>query len=159
MTSARPALRQRSAAQWALTAVVAVALGIDAVVHLRLAGNYQLASPGGIGTGNLFRIAAVLAIGAAVYVVLRGSRAAYGLAFAVALSALAAVVLFRYVAVPAIGPLPAMYEPIWFFEKSLSAVAEAVGAVAAAVGWLTARTDEPLVAPGATPTPAAGLRR
>jgi hypothetical protein len=27
-----------------------------------------------------------------------------------------------------------MYEPLWFFEKSLSAVAEAAGAVLAAIG-------------------------
>lgn len=142
MTPAPPAPRwQRSPAQWALTAIVVVALAIDAVVHLRLAANYQLASSGGIGAGNLFRIAAVLAIGAAVFMLLRGSRVAYAVAFAVALSALAAVLLYRYVDVPPIGLLPSMYEPIWFFEKTLSAVAEAVGVVAAALGWLTTARD------------------
>ena len=40
------------------------------------------------------------------------------------LVAFAAVMLYRYVDIPAIGPLPAMYEPVWFFEKTLSAVAE-----------------------------------
>jgi len=146
VTPAQPAPRwQRSPSQWALTALVVVALAIDAVVHLRLAANYQLASPGGIGTGNLFRIAAVLAIGAAVFVVLRGSRVAYAVAFGVALSALAAVLLYRYVDVPPLGLLPSMYEPIWFFEKTLSAVAE--GAAAAAVGALTTVRNRPLGAP------------
>jgi hypothetical protein len=54
----------------------------------------------------------------------------------VAGSAFIAVLLYRYVNVPAIGPIPAMYEPVWFFEKSLSAVAEGLGAVLAAVGFL-----------------------
>lgn len=54
-------------------------------------------------------------------------------AFGVGLSAVVAVVLYRYVDIPAVGPLPAMYEPVWFFEKSLSALAEAVAAAAALV--------------------------
>jgi hypothetical protein len=62
----------------------------------------------------------------------------------VALSAFIAVVLYRYVDVPALGPFPAMYEPVWFFEKSLSAAAEAVGAILAAVGIAqTARAGNP----------------
>jgi hypothetical protein len=31
-----------------------------------------------------------------------------------------------------------MYEPIWFFEKSVSAVAEGAGAVLAAIGFVRA---------------------
>ena len=50
----------------------------------------------------------------------------------VALGGAAVVVLYRYVDVPALGPLPAMYEPVWFFEKSLSAAFEALAALAAA---------------------------
>jgi hypothetical protein len=110
-------------------------------VHLRLAGNYQLASPGGIGTGNIFRIEAVVALAAALYVLVRGSTLSYAAAFVVAVSALAAVVLYRYVDVPAVGPLPVMYEPVWFFQKSLSAIAEGVAAVAAGVGWLHASRE------------------
>jgi hypothetical protein len=47
---------------------------------------------------------------------------------------LAAVLIYRYIDVPAIGPIPSMYEPLWFFQKSLSAVAEAAGALLAASG-------------------------
>lgn len=114
-----------------LRVVVAVALAVDAVVHLRLAGGYQQSAPSGIGAGNLFRIEAGLALVVAVWVLWRGSRAALLAALAVGFSAAVAVVLYRYVNVPALGPLPAMYEPVWFFEKALSAVFEGVAATAA----------------------------
>jgi hypothetical protein len=113
---------------------VLVGLGIQAVVHLRLAPNYQLASPDGIGGGNLFRIESVSAILAGLYLLLRGSRPAYVLAAAVALGGFAAVVLYRYVDVGSFGPIPAMYEPIWFFEKNISAIAEATAGSFALVG-------------------------
>lgn len=118
----------------ALRLVTAAALFIDAGVHIHLAPGYQAGNPAGIGQGNLFLLESAAAILAALYVLLRGSRPAYAGAFVVALSALAAVFLYRYVDVPAFGPFPAMYEPVWFAEKSLSAVAEAAGAVLAGVG-------------------------
>lgn len=118
----------------ALRLLVATGLIIDAVVHLRLAHGYQLAQPAGIGQGNLFRIQAVVALLIAVLVLVTGSRIAFLAAAGVALSALAAVLLTRYVQVPAIGPLPPMYEPVWFFSKSLSAVAEGAAGVLALVG-------------------------
>jgi hypothetical protein len=111
---------------------VVLTLAVDAVVHARLAEGYQNASPGGIGTGTLFRLEAIAAALAGLWVLWRGSRAAYAAAATVALSAGAAVVLYRYVNVPAFGPLPAMYEPVWYFQKALSAVAEVVGGIAAA---------------------------
>ena len=116
--------------------LVVLALAVDAVVHARLAEGYQNASPGGIGTGTLFRLEAIAATLAALWVLWRGSRAAYAAAATVALSAGAAVVLYRYVNVPAFGPIPAMYEPVWYFQKSLSVVAELVGGLAAAVASL-----------------------
>jgi hypothetical protein len=114
-------------------AVVALALGVDAVVHLRLAGGYQQSASGGIGAGNLFRLEAAAAVVVAVWVLWRGSRAALVSAFAVGFSAVAAVVLYRYVDVAALGPIPAMYEPVWFFEKSLSAAAEGLAALMSAI--------------------------
>lgn len=122
-----------------LRVLVAAALAVDAFVHLMLAPNYQLAAPGGIGAGNVFRIEAVVAILAALYVLVRGSRWAYAVAFLIAFSAFVAVVLYRYVDVPPIGPIPAMYEPVWFPQKTLSAVAEAIGAVLAGMGFATRR--------------------
>jgi hypothetical protein len=118
----------------ALRAPTALALFIDAGVHIHLAPGYQAASPGGIGQGNLFLLESAAAVLAALWVLIRGSRASFALALVVALSAFVAVVLYRYVDIPALGPFPAMYEPVWFFEKSLSAVAEGTGALLAAVG-------------------------
>ena len=120
----------------ALRVLTALALFIDAGVHIYLAPGYQAASPGGIGQGNLFLLESAAAVLAALWVLFRGSRASFALALVVALSAFVAVVLYRYVDIPAFGPFPAMYEPVWFFEKSLSAVAEGAGALLAAVGLL-----------------------
>lgn len=121
-----------------LRLLVAAGLVVDAVVHLRLASQYQLAQPAGIGQGNLFRIQAVVALLVAAYVLLRGSRPAFLAAAAVALSACAAVVLYRYAQIPGLGPIPPMYEPVWFFQKSLSAVVEgATGLVALAAALIT----------------------
>ena len=117
-----------------LRVLTALALFIDAGVHIYLAPGYQAANPGGIGQGNLFLLESAAAVVVGLWVLIRGSRLSFALALAVALSAFAAVMLYRYVDIPAIGPMPAMYEPVWFFEKTLSAVAEGVGAVLAAIG-------------------------
>lgn len=122
-----------------LRILIAGGLAIDAVTHLQLAANYQRAAPGGIGQGNLFRIQAAAAIIVALYVLFRGSRASYVVAAIVGLTAVAAVLLYRYVDVPAIGPIPSMYEPVWFFEKTLSAVAEGVSGILALIGAGTLR--------------------
>ncbi|WP_235564237.1 hypothetical protein [Arthrobacter sp. Soil762] len=82
----------------------------------------------------MFYLESAAAVLTALWVLFRESRASFALALVVALSAFVAVVLYRYVDIPAFGPFPAMYEPVWFFEKSLSAVAEGVGALLAAVG-------------------------
>jgi hypothetical protein len=137
MTVAVPAGHAAGAASVvavALRVLVSALLAVDAIVHLRLASDYQLAAPGGIGQGNVFRIEAAVAVAVGLYVLFIGSRTAYGAAFLVAASALAAVLVYRYVDVPAIGPIPSMYEPLWFFQKSLSGVAEGAGALLAAGG-------------------------
>ncbi|UQX86934.1 hypothetical protein M6D93_11520 [Jatrophihabitans telluris] len=128
-----------------LRVLVAAGLLVDAVIHLQLAPIYQLAAPGGIGQGNLFRIESVAAILAALYVLARGSRVAFAAAFLVAGGGLAAVLLYRYVQVPALGPIPAMYEPLWFAKKTATAVAEAAASAAAVAGllrtWQSTSTD------------------
>ncbi|AXJ11927.1 hypothetical protein CFN17_16315 [Arthrobacter sp. PM3] len=116
--------------------MTAAALFIDAGVHVHLAPGYQAGNSAGMGQGTLFLLESAAAVLAGLYVLLRGSRAAYAVAFAVAFSAFVAVVLYRYVDIPAFGPFPAMYDPVWFFEKTASAVAEGAGAVLAAVGFV-----------------------
>jgi len=122
----------------ALRLLTAGCLAVDAGVHLHLAPGYQAGSPQGLGQGTLFVLEAAAAALAAVAIIWRGSRAAFAFAFLVSLSAFAAVVLYRYVDIPAFGPFPAMYDPVWFWEKSISAAAEGFGAVAAAAGFVRA---------------------
>ncbi len=117
-----------------LRGLVAVALVVTAVVHLQLAPGYQQVPHDGIGQGTLFQVQAVASLAAALYVLVRGTRSAFLVAAVTALAALAAVVTTSYVPLPAIGPLPSMYEPVWYPAKTLSAVAEAMAAVLAVVG-------------------------
>lgn len=126
-----PAARSGAGIDWALRVLVAAGLAVDAYVHLSLAGTYQLVHPQGIGQGNLFRIEAAVAIVVAVLVLATGRRLALLAAVVVGLSALAAVVTYRYADIPGFGPIPSMYDPAWYFSKSLSAVAELVAGLAA----------------------------
>jgi len=126
-----------------LRILTAGALFVDAGIHVHLAPGYQAGNSAGIGQGNLFLLESAAAVLAGLYVLLRGTRAAYAVAFVVALSAFVAVVLYHYVDIPAFGPFPAMYDPVWFFEKSVSAVAEGAGAVLAAVGFVRAGRRTP----------------
>lgn len=120
--------------RYLLRLVTALALGADAYVHADLAGTYD-AVTGTISQGNLFRLEAAAAALAAVLVIVLGNRPAWGWAILVGASALGAVLLYRYVDVGALGPLPNMYEPVWYPEKTASAVAEGVGTLAALAGF------------------------
>lgn len=107
-----------------LRVLTAAALGVDAVVHVRLAPGYQSAAPDGIGEGNLFLVEAAAAAATGLYVLIRGSRPAWALTLVAAGGGLVVLLLYRYIDIPAFGPVPAMYEPVWFFEKTLTALAE-----------------------------------
>ncbi len=69
-----------------------------------------------------------------------GRRADWIGAFIVAASAVGAVLVYRYVAVGTIGPLPNMYEPTWEVPgKPLSAYAEGGAALLSALGFTLGR--------------------
>ena len=123
-----------------LRLVVAAALAVDCVIHLRLADVIQLAAPGGIGGGTLFRAQALAAGLAAVLLLVTGRRVAYVVAGLVALSAFVPVLLYTYVAVPAVGPIPSMYDPTWSDDKVISAVCEGAAALLAAIGVAVTRS-------------------
>ena len=133
MSTGSSAVGSRAVSAVALRVITAGALLVDAVVHVRLAPGYQLSAPDGMGAGTLFRLQAAAGLAVLVWVLIRGSRSSFAAAFLVGVSAVGAVVFYRYVNLPAFGPLPAMYEPVWFLEKSVSAIAEAAAAVVAAV--------------------------
>lgn len=141
---------------WVLRIGIAASLAVSAVIHVQLASGYQQAAPGGVGQGTLFLVQAGAAILAAVIVLLKNTRVAFAAAAAVALSSLAAVILYRYVQVPAIGPLPSMYEPVWYAAKVITAVAEAVagGLALAGLGLLQRKPGaDRRVSPGASTPP------
>ncbi|GGI00756.1 hypothetical protein ACFFGR_22900 [Arthrobacter liuii] len=125
-----------SAACLVLRVLAAAALAVDAAIHFRLAPGYQSAAPEGFGEGNLFLAEALTAAVAGLYVLIRGSRPAWVLALLTAGGGFAVLVLYRYIDIPAFGPFPAMYEPVWFFDKTLTATAQAIATLLAATALL-----------------------
>jgi hypothetical protein len=123
------------AAQWLLRLLTAAALAVDAYTHADLASNYDPIRQS-ISQGDLFRIEAGASSLAALLLLLSASRLVWGFAFLVLASALGAILLYRYVNVGVLGPLPNMYEPVWFPEKTTAAVAEAAGALTACAGFI-----------------------
>lgn len=123
--------------------LTATGLGVDAGIHFYLAPTQPPGFGGRWSQVGLFYAEAALAVLAAVLVLVTGSRAAYWCALIVASSALGAVVLYRYVNVGAIGPLPDMYEPFWYATKAATTAAEVLAAVAAAAGAFLSRRPYP----------------
>lgn len=119
-----------------LALAAASTLGIDAYVHLHDANFYDSVKSSVLSQGDLFRAEAgmAIAVGAAVLVWPRRALA-WAVAFLVAASAFGAVMLYRYVDVGSLGPLPNMYEPTWTSpDKLASAYAEGIGAVLTGFG-------------------------
>ena len=126
-------------ASWTLRVGTAAALGISAVVHARDASAYD-AVAATFTQGQLFRVEAGLAAAAGLLVLLWPRRGSWVAALLVSASALAAVLLYRYVDVGVLGPLPDMYENTWQVPgKLLSTCAEAAAVVLAGLGLLTHR--------------------
>jgi hypothetical protein len=112
--------------------VVAVAgLAVEAVLHLDLAGNYAAVRTGTVSQAGLFRAEGVVALLAAVLLLVRPRRYSAAIAAVVAGTALAALLAYRYWDVGRLGPIPSMYEPIWYGRKTVTAVAEAAALLAA----------------------------
>jgi hypothetical protein len=117
-----------------LTLVTVAGLGVDGYVHWNLAPRFDTltgtASPH-ISQGELFRLEAALSLIAVLLVLLTRHRFAAVVAFLIAAGGLGALLMYRYVDVGGFGPLPNMYDPTWYPEKTFSAVAEAAAALAA----------------------------
>jgi hypothetical protein len=116
--------------------VAAIGLAVDAYVHWHLAPGYdQIVGHGSphLSQGQLFRVEAALALVGLLLVLLVPRRWAAAAAFVIAGGGVAAVLVYRYLDLGAFGPVPNMYEPFWYTEKTVSLIAEAVAAVAAVV--------------------------
>ena len=128
-----PGLRLRM-----LGAAAAATLVIDAYVHLHDAHFYG-SSTALISKGALFQVQAIIAIVIAIALLVRPGRVVWALAVLVTVSAVAAVVLYTYVNVGAVGPLQDMYEPTWQVPgKALSAYFEGTGGLLSAAGLMLA---------------------
>lgn len=113
----------------------AAALGIDAYVHLRDAGFYDSVTTSVVSQGTLFRVEAVVATVVGLAVLIRPRRIWWAAALLTLASAFGAVVLYTYVNVGVLGPLPNMYEPTWALpDKLLAAWAEGAGTALAMIG-------------------------
>ncbi|MFE9424842.1 hypothetical protein ACFYNO_17925 [Kitasatospora sp. NPDC006697] len=130
-------------ALWLLRLLTVAGLAIDAYVHADLAPSYD---PVGatVSQGDLFRAeAAASAFAALLLLAVRRRRYPWLIAFVVAGAGVAAVLVYRYVDVGAFGPLPNMYEPFWYPEKTMSAIAEGAAAATALTGLLVVWNQPP----------------
>lgn len=135
--------------------LVAAALGVDAYVHFRNASSYDGAAGRALSEGTLFRAQATVAALTAVLVLTWPRRPVWAAALLVAGSALGAVLLYRYVDVGDLGPIPNMFEPTWGAPGKLaSAYAEGAATVLAALALLR---REPIYDPRALTRTAAHL--
>ena len=118
--------------------MTAASLGASAYLHVVLAQG-PLLSDGRLTVAGLFLAQAAAATTGALAVLLRPARAVWVLALLVGLGSLAALVLSVYVQVPALGPLPSLYEPMWYGDKLLAATSAGVAAAGASAGLVRAR--------------------
>ena len=113
--------------------VVALALAVSGWIHLDLAESYD-----GIGdqisVGMLFRAQGIVALLVAGWLLVRRrDRLPLLAALAVGVASAAAVILSVYVRLPAVGPFPELYEPVWYDRKTASAVTATIAALGAVV--------------------------
>ena len=140
--SARPGRRSRAPRGVALRLLAAVALAVSAYLHVVLASG-PWTSGGRVTLAGLFIAQAAVASLVALWVLLTGSRAAWVATAVVGSVSLVALVLSVYVQVPAVGPFPSMYEPFWYREKVVAAVAAALAAVLAGAALLARPRSRP----------------
>lgn len=137
--STAPARRSGAPSSLALRGIVALALLASAYLHVALASG-PWTSGGQLTMATLFVAQAVVAALAALWVLALPSRPAWLAAAVVGLGSLAAVVVASYVQVPAIGPLPSMYDPGWYSDKVWAAVTAGAAGIGALAGLAPSRT-------------------
>ena len=137
MSQARTLTQRISLADLALRLFGAAALAISSYVHLHGAHFYKSLGDS-ITQADLFYAQGAVAAAVALWVLVTGNRWAWVAVGLVGAASFAAVMVYRYVDVGSIGPIPNMYEPSWQTnQKLLSAYAEAAAVVIAAVALLS----------------------
>jgi hypothetical protein len=119
--------------RWALIVAAAAGLVIDAWAHLAVAHVYEPIRTSTVNEAVLFRIEAALALVSAAWLVLH--RHVLSIVFAALVSGGGAFVLllYNYVDVGKIGPVPDMYDPFWRTEKKWSLAGELIALAGALV--------------------------
>ncbi len=134
-----PSVTAWQVAGWMLRLATAAALAIDAYAHADLVDHYAInQNPGGLSQGDLFHIESGVASLAALLIILSGWRLVWAFVALVAASALAAILISANYDIGSIGPVPDMYEPLWFTEKTMTAWAEAFAIGFAVIGFALA---------------------
>jgi hypothetical protein len=114
---------------------VAATMAVDAYVHFHDAAFYDLVRTTFVSQGTLFRAEGVIALAAALVLVIWPRPIWWAASLVVAGSAFGAVMLYTYVNLGALGPLPNMFEPTWALPGKLaSAWAEGTGILLALAG-------------------------
>ncbi len=136
--------------RWTATGILAVALIVNAVIHLRLAAPVDAVAGTIVTQGDLFRIQAVSNIVAIAVVVIARRRWADALALVIAAGGAALIVVTALVPLDltAIG-LPLLFEPAYYPDKTYALVAQLV-AVAAATALILLRRRQPTKAAAAS---------
>jgi hypothetical protein len=119
-----------------LRLLAVVGLAVSAYVHLHLAHLYTTLGDT-ITQADLFRVQGAVAAAVGLWLLLTGHRLAWWTAAVVGAASFGAVMLYYYVNVGAIGPLPNMHNGSWLPspDKMVSAVAEAAVVVVVLVWW------------------------
>lgn len=137
MSQAQTLTQRISLTDVVLRLLGAAALAISSYVHLHGAHFYSSLGDS-ITQADLFYAQGAVAAAVALWVLVTGNRWAWVAVALVGAASFAAVVVYRYVDVGSIGPIPNMYEPSWQTnQKLLSAYAEAAAVVVAAVALIS----------------------
>jgi hypothetical protein len=133
--------------EFLLRLLVVAGLAADAWVHWLFAPDMALLKGPYFTAEDLFRAQAILAAVVGVLVLVWARRWTYALAFLVAASAVGALLLYKYVDVGQLGPIPNMYDPSWFTQKTISLVGEGIATLAALIGFFVVRKRRDITAP------------
>lgn len=125
-----------------LRIITAAALAGSGYLHLHLAARYAPIRTSTLSQQDVFVLQAVLAFVVAGLLLLWGRRPAVIAALLLGAGTLAAILTYRYVNVGTLGPLPDMYEPIWYTQKTVTVYLDALTTVGA-IALLFARRGLP----------------
>jgi len=120
----------------ALYALTGAGLIVNAVIHLQLAATFDAVAGPLLSQGDLFRIQAAAGILVAVALVIARrpwTAAIAAIAVIIAVGGLGMLVLSTLVPLDltALG-LPVIFEPVWYSDKVIAALAQGLAALAAA---------------------------